>query len=60
LLIGHLLRAEGFIEEGFNLADSERMIRIDVGNLTGKTVMIYGQTEITRELMNAASEWGSR
>jgi p-hydroxybenzoate 3-monooxygenase len=48
------LKAEGLIEEGFNLADGERLIRIDVANLTGKTVVVYGQTEITRDLMEAA------
>ena len=41
------LKAEGLVEEGFNLADGERLIRIDVANLTGKTVTVYGQTEIT-------------
>jgi p-hydroxybenzoate 3-monooxygenase len=48
------LRAEGLVEEGFNLADGERLIRIDCAELTGKTVVVYGQTEITRDLMNAA------
>jgi p-hydroxybenzoate 3-monooxygenase len=48
------LRAEGLIEEGFNLADGERLIRIDVAGLTGKTVVVYGQTEIQRDLMEAA------
>jgi p-hydroxybenzoate 3-monooxygenase len=50
------LKAEGLVEEGFNLADGERLIRIDVANLTGKAVMVYGQTEITRDLMVAARE----
>jgi p-hydroxybenzoate 3-monooxygenase len=48
------LKAEGLIEEGFNLADGERLIRIDCAALTGKTVTVYGQTEITRDLMAAA------
>jgi p-hydroxybenzoate 3-monooxygenase len=52
------LRAEGLVEEGFNLADGERLIRIDVANLTGKTVVVYGQTEITRDLMDAAPDRG--
>jgi p-hydroxybenzoate 3-monooxygenase len=52
------LKAEGLVEEGFNLADGERLIRIDVANLTGKTVVVYGQTEITRDLMEAAPERG--
>lgn len=52
------LKAEGLVEEGFNLADGERLIRIDVANLTGKTVVVYGQTEITRDLMDAAEPRG--
>ncbi len=52
------LRAEGLVEEGFNLADGERLIRIDVAGLTGQTVVVYGQTEIQRDLMDAALERG--
>ena len=48
------LKAEGLVEEGFNLADGERLIRIDVTKFTGKTVTVYGQTEITKDLMDAA------
>ncbi len=52
------LKAEGLVEEGFNLADGERLIRIDVAELTGKTVVVYGQTEITLDLMDAALQRG--
>ena len=52
------LKAEGLVEEGFNLADGERLIRIDCAGLTGKTVVVYGQTEITRDLMDAAPTRG--
>ncbi len=48
------LKAEGLVEDGFNLADGERLIRIDCQGLTGKSVVVYGQTEITRDLMDAA------
>ncbi len=52
------LKAEGLVEEGFNFADGERLIRIDVAKFTGKTVTVYGQTEITKDLMDAAPERG--
>ena len=52
------MNAEGMIEEGFNLADGERLIRIDITRLTGKHVMVYGQTELTRDLIAAAPERG--
>lgn len=52
------LRKEGIREDGFNLAEGNRMIRIDVADLTGKHTTVYGQTEITRDLMTAAPERG--
>lgn len=52
------LKAEGLVEHGFNLADGERLIRIDCQGLTGKSVVVYGQTEITRDLMDAAPSRG--
>jgi p-hydroxybenzoate 3-monooxygenase len=52
------LRAEGLRHDGFNLADGERLIRIDIAALTGKHVVVYGQTELTRDLMEAREERG--
>ena len=52
------MNAEGMIEDGFNLAGEDRLIRIDIKALTGKHVMVYGQTELTRDLMNAAPDRG--
>jgi p-hydroxybenzoate 3-monooxygenase len=56
--LGARMNAEGLPHDGFNLADGERLIRIDIAALTGKQVMVYGQTEITRDLMDAAPERG--
>ena len=52
------LKAEGLPHEGFNLADGERLIRIDIAGLTGQQVVVYGQTELTRDLMEAREERG--
>lgn len=52
------LNEQGMMEEGFNLADGERLIRIDITRLTGKHVVVYGQTEVTRDLIAAAPERG--
>src|SRR5205085_8044996 len=52
------LKAEGLPHDGFNLADGERLIRIDIAALTGKHVVVYGQTELTRDLMEASDERG--
>ena len=58
LRIDTRMNAEGMIEGGFNLADGEKLIRIDIEALTGKHVMVYGQTELTRDLIDAAPERG--
>jgi p-hydroxybenzoate 3-monooxygenase len=50
------LTAEGLVHDGFNLADGERLIRIDIAGLIGKHVVVYGQTELTRDLMEAREE----
>ena len=52
------LKAEGLPHDGFNLADGERLIRIDVAELTGQHVVVYGQTELTKDLMDASQERG--
>ncbi len=52
------LKAEGLVHDGFNLADGERLIRIDIADLTGGHVVVYGQTELTRDLMEAAPSRG--
>jgi len=54
--ISQRMRAEGLPHSGVNLADGERLIHIDIEGLTGKPVMVYGQTEITRDLIDAAAE----
>ncbi len=52
------LKAEGLPHDGFNLADGERLIRIDIAELTGQHVVVYGQTELTRDLMEAREQRG--
>lgn len=50
------LNAEGMIEDGFNLATDDHLIRIDIKKLTGRHVTVYGQTEVTSDLIDAAPE----
>jgi len=49
---------EGLVHDGIELAFGSARHRIDMKAFTGKTVMIYGQTEITLDLMNARKEAG--
>ena len=47
---------EGLPHDGFSLALDGELIRIDMSGLTGgKRVMVYGQTEVTRDLIKAFS-----
>jgi p-hydroxybenzoate 3-monooxygenase len=48
------MNAEGLLHDGFNLANGKNLIRINLAELTGHRVMVYGQTEMTRDLMDAA------
>ncbi|MCO6057591.1 4-hydroxybenzoate 3-monooxygenase [Pseudomonas sp. MOB-449] len=52
---------EGLVHDGFELAFDGRREHIDLKGLTGgKTVMIYGQTEVTRDLMEAREACAAR
>ncbi len=46
------LHAEGLPHDGVNLSFDGQRHRIDLHRLTGKRVMVYGQTEVTRDLMD--------
>ena len=52
--VGERMDREGLIHEGINIAFANRLERIDFPSHTdGKVVMVYGQTEITHDLMKA-------
>jgi p-hydroxybenzoate 3-monooxygenase len=51
---GERMDREGLIHEGINVAFDGRLERLDFPEHTnGKVVMVYGQTEITHDLMKA-------
>jgi p-hydroxybenzoate 3-monooxygenase len=47
---GERMDREGMVHEGTYLALSNRGFRIDFRQLTGGSVMVYGQTELTQDL----------
>ena len=51
--VGARMHAEGLPHDGFELCFDGQRHRIDLHGLTGKRVMVYGQTEVTRDLMDA-------
>lgn len=51
---------EGLVHEGFSLAFNDRRERIDMAGLTGgHAVMVYGQTDLTEDLMQARQASGA-
>ena len=51
--VGERLRREGLVHTGVELqADGERH-RIDFEELTGRTIVVYGQTEVVKDLIEA-------
>lgn len=58
--VAQRLRREGLPHDGFSLAFDGRDHRIDLHELTGgKRVMVYGQTEVTHDLMDAREAAGA-
>ncbi len=53
------LHREGHPHEGCWFSDDDLMVRINFAELTGKTVTVYGQTEVTRDLYDAQHVMGT-
>ncbi|MTH64074.1 4-hydroxybenzoate 3-monooxygenase [Paracoccus shanxieyensis] len=51
---------EGLPHDGCYLTDADLMVHIDFRALTGKQVMVYGQTEVTHDLYDAQDAMGTR
>lgn len=58
LQIDGRMQSEGLPHSGVNIVAGDRLIRIDIESLTGRRVMVYGQTEVTRDLVEAATDRG--
>ena len=57
--VGERMHREGLIHEGIELLYDGQRHRVDLKGLTGgKTVMVYGQTELTKDLMDARAALG--
>jgi p-hydroxybenzoate 3-monooxygenase len=57
--VGARMHAEGLVHHGFELCFGGARHRIDLQGLTGgQQVMVYGQTEVTRDLMAARAAAG--
>ncbi len=56
--VGARMDAQGQVHAGVAIARGARSVRIDLEALTGRTVRIWGQTEVTRDLFAAREARG--
>jgi p-hydroxybenzoate 3-monooxygenase len=57
---GARMHREGLVHDGVNLAYAGVKHRIDLKARTGKSVMVYGQTEVTHDLMDLREATGGK
>ena len=57
--IGERAMREGLIHDGFEVAFAGGHHRVDLKALTGKTMLVYGQNELQRDLAEARCEPGA-
>ena len=57
--VGEKMHAEGLVHDGVELCFDGDRHRFDFHELIGRTVMVYGQTEVTRDLMQARDASGA-
>lgn len=57
--VGERMGREGIPHDGCVLADEDMQVHIDFKGLTGKRVMVYGQTEVTSDLYGAQDAMGT-
>jgi p-hydroxybenzoate 3-monooxygenase len=57
--VGARMRAEGIRHAGVAISGERVHLRIDLERLTGHCVTVYGQTELTRDLMDARARSGA-
>jgi p-hydroxybenzoate 3-monooxygenase len=57
--VGARMQREGLVHDGTQICVEGVRHRIDFNALTGKAVTVYGQTEITRDLMEARATAGA-
>jgi p-hydroxybenzoate 3-monooxygenase len=56
--VGERMDREGTVHDGVGLSFAGRHVRIDFKGLTGRGVMVYGQTQVTKDLYAAVDGLG--
>lgn len=57
--VGTRLLSERLVHEGFALGFADRSFHVDLRALTGKAVSVYGQTELTKDLIESRTAAGA-
>jgi p-hydroxybenzoate 3-monooxygenase len=58
--VGERLERERLVHDGFGLGFGGNNFRIDLRRLVGQSVSVYGQTEVTKDLMDARVASGAK
>jgi p-hydroxybenzoate 3-monooxygenase len=58
--VGARMLSERLVHDGFALGFAGKSFRVDLKNLTGDSVSVYGQTEITKDLTDARMAAGAK
>ncbi len=58
--VARRLHQESLVHQGFEILFGGERHRIDLHGLSGKDVTVYGQTEVTRDLMDAREAAGAK
>ena len=58
--VGRRMHAEGLVHDGIELCFDGDRHRLDFQDLIGRNVMVYGQTEVTHDLMDARDASGAK
>jgi len=58
--VGQRMLKDRLVHDGVSLAFAGRSIRVDLKALTGSSVSVYGQTEVTKDLMDVLTSAGGQ
>jgi len=58
--VGERMLSDRLVHDGFALGFADRCFHVDLRGLTGTSVSVYGQTEITKDLMDARVACGAQ
>ena len=58
--VSERMDAEGYVHDGTVISNADELIELNFTELTGTPVLVYGQTEVTRDLYEAREKAGGQ